>query len=68
MYDSQVETPHNKVLGIKNDFVYPSNSKIYGNEPQYITKPCCSEQILPVPWHFIILRFHCRNVAFLTEF
>ena len=24
-----------------------------------ITKPHYSEQILPVPWHFVILRFHC---------
>ena len=23
-----------------------------------ITKPCYSEQILPVPWHIVILRFH----------
>ena len=26
-----------------------------------ITKPHYSEQILPVRWHFIILRFHCNT-------
>ena len=25
----------NEVLGITNDFVYPSNSEIYEKEPQY---------------------------------
>ena len=25
-----------------------------------ITKPRCSQQILPVPWPFVISRFHCR--------
>ena len=26
-----------------------------------ITKPRSSEQILPVPWPFVMLRFHCTN-------
>ena len=30
-----VEPLYNKVLGITNDFIYPSNSKIYGKEPRY---------------------------------
>ena len=27
-----------------------------------ITKPCYSEQILPVPWPFVISRFHCNCI------
>ena len=27
-----------------------------------ITKPRSSEQILPVPWHFVISRFHCGQI------
>ena len=44
------EPLYNKDLGIANNFLYPSNSKIYekvGNHD--IMKPCFSEQILPVP-------------------
>ena len=26
-----------------------------------ITKPRYTEHILPVPWHFVISRFHCTN-------
>ena len=42
-----------------NDFLYPSNSKIYEKEPQYNTT-LYSKQILPVPllWPFVILWFH----------
>ena len=29
------EPLHNDVLDIKNDFPYPSNSKIYEKEPRY---------------------------------
>ena len=29
------EALHNEVLGITNDFLYPSNSKIYGKELGY---------------------------------
>ena len=29
------EPLHNEVLGITNDFRYPSNSKIYKKEPRY---------------------------------
>ena len=44
------EPLYNQVLGITNDFPYPSNSKMYEKEPGYITaKPRNSEQILPVP-------------------
>ena len=41
------EPLYNEVLGIANDFLYPSNSKIYGKE------------LRPVPWPFVISRFHC---------
>ena len=43
-----------EVLGITNNFLYPSNDKIYGIEPRY------SEQILLVPRSpFVISRFYC---------
>ena len=29
------ESLHNEVLGITNDFLYPSNSQIYEKEPRY---------------------------------
>ena len=51
-----------KKSGITNDFVDPSNSIIYGKEPRY------SEQILPVPWHFIISRFHQVMIRFMIAF
>ena len=41
------EPLHNEVLGITNDCLYSSNSKIYGKEPRY------SKQKFPVPWPFI---------------
>ena len=46
------EPLYNENLGITNDFLYPSNGKIYEKEPRY------SEQILPVPWAFVISRFN----------
>ena len=27
-----------------------------------VTKPCYSEQILPVPWHFFFSMFHCKKI------
>ena len=30
-----------------------------------IKKPGCSEHILPVPWPFVILRFHCVGIYFV---
>ena len=34
-----------------------------------ITKPGYSEQILPVPWHFVILRFHrTEDLCALADF
>ena len=27
-----------------------------------ITQPCYSEQIFPVPWPFVISRFHCHCI------
>ena len=29
-----------------------------------ITKPCSFKQILPVPWPFIISKFHCNGFIF----
>ena len=52
--ESQCNKPlYNEDLETMNDFLHPSNSKIYEKEPQ------CSKQLLPVPWPFVILRFHC---------
>ena len=52
---------YNEVLGVTNDFLYPSNSKIYGKKPQYNETflLIVNTLFLPVPWPFIILRFHC---------
>jgi len=49
---------YNEVLGMTKDVIRLSNSKIYGRQPPDITKPRFSEHILPVPWPFVILRFH----------
>ena len=49
---------YEEVLGVMNDFLYPSNSKVYKKSLD-ITKPCYSEQFLLVPWPFIISRFCC---------
>ena len=43
----------NEVLGITNNFLYPSNSKIFKKETLY------SEQILFVSGPFVISRFYC---------
>ena len=50
----------NEVLGVTNDFLYPSISKIYETETVGITKPRYGEQILPSPWPFVVSRFHCN--------
>ena len=57
-YRGTIEPLYNEVLGITNSFLYPSNSKICKKNLD-ITKPCYSEQILPVPSPFNIWRFHC---------
>ena len=44
---------YKEVLGITNDLFCPSNSEIYEKGPRY------TEHILPFPWPFIKLRFHC---------
>ena len=55
-----IETLYNEVLGITNDFLYPSNSEIYAVKNFDITKPRYGEHILPVPWSFVTPRFHCN--------
>ena len=51
------EPQYSKVLSITNDFLYPSNSKMYGNEPQFnetlLVKKFC--------WLFVISRFNCSK-------
>ena len=46
-----------------NDFRFPSNGKVYMKKNFDITKPLYSEHILPVPWHFVISRFHCIRLG-----
>ena len=53
---------YNEVLGITNNFLYPSNDKIYGIEPRN------SEQILLVSWPFLISRFYCTWLDFERSF
>ena len=56
------ESLYNEVLGKTNNFLYPSNDKIYGKEP------CNSEQILLVSRPFLISRFYCRWLDFELSF
>ena len=58
-----VKARYNEVLGITNDFLYPSNSKIDGKEPRYDKNSLYSELSLPVPWFFVVLKFHCIRLA-----
>ena len=51
------EPPYNKVLGSTNNFLYPSNSKIYGKGPWCKEHPLIIRFSVPRP--FVILRFHC---------
>ena len=41
-----------------NDFLYPSNSKIYGKEPRY-NETSAYRTNIQVPWPYVISRFHC---------
>ena len=60
LHGSTVEPRYNEVPRMTNDFLYPSNSKIMKKNLD-ITKPRSREQILPVPWPFVMSRFHCTN-------
>ena len=51
--------PYNKALGITNNFLYPSNSKIFEKELRY-NETSLWRTNLPVPWPFVISRFHCN--------
>ena len=57
-----MEPLYNEVLGITNDILRPSNSKIHGKYLD-ITKPRFSERILPVPWPLVISRFYCTTIT-----
>ena len=48
-----VEPWHNKVLGVTYNFLYPSNSKIYGKEPWYDSP--LPPQHIEVPLLYIIV-------------
>ena len=54
-----------ELLGMANDFLRPSDIKIYEKSPS-ITKPRYSEHILPVLWLFVTARLHCSSL-FLTR-
>ena len=60
----QVEPRYNELLyhedlGKRTIFFAPNNSKIKGREAQFKKKHRYSEDTLPVPWPFVISRFHC---------
>ena len=57
-YRFTMEPLYNEVLCITNSFFTPVIVK-YMKKNLDITKPCYSEQILPVPSPFNISRFHC---------
>lgn len=64
-YSYTVEPPfkgplYNEVLNIMNNIHQPSNGEISCIEKNLdTTRPCYSEQIVPIPWPFIKSRFHC---------
>ena len=58
---SYSEPLYNEVLGKVNDFLCPSNNEIWKRTSINESKPRYSEQILPVPWPFVISRFHFSN-------
>ena len=43
------EPLYNEFLGITNDYLYPSNSKVYAKEPRYIKTSLYSEHIFILP-------------------
>lgn len=47
---------YNEVLGVMKNFLYSSNSMEKNLD---VTKPRYRQLILPVPWSFVIWRFHC---------
>ena len=53
------EPLYNEVLSITENFYFTPLIVKYVKKALNVTKPCYNEQILPVPWPFAILRFHC---------
>ena len=62
------EPLYNEVLGKVNDFLCPSNNEIWKRTWMNESKPRYSEQILPVPWPFVISRFHFSNYDITSFF
>ena len=56
------EPLYNKVLDITDNSLHPSNNKIWKKTD--LTR-CYSKDILPVPWPFVISRFHSIGLALL---
>ena len=50
---------NNEDVGITNDLLDPSNIVKYMEKNLVTMKPHYSQHVLPVPWYFVILRFHC---------
>lgn len=50
---------YNEVLSMTNDFFFTPVVVKYMEKYLDITKTRYSGQIWPVPWHFVISRFHC---------
>ena len=58
-----MEPRYNEVLSITNDFLYPSNSKIYKKEPRYNeTSVQRTNFASPLVYIFVISRFHCTGI------
>ena len=58
------EPLYNDVLGITNNFLYPSNSKIYGKVPRYNETSLWRTKIAS-PLTFVVSRCHCMHVCVL---
>ena len=57
---------NNGVLGVKKDFFTLLTVK-YMKKNLDLTKPLYSGQIFPVPWPFVVTRFHCIEVRFMVH-
>ena len=63
---SDNETLYNEVLGITNNFLYPSNNKMYGKEPRdlFIANKSCS----PLALRYIEVPLYNKTLLLQTHF
>ena len=57
----------NKVLGITSDFIYPSNSKIHGKEPQYNKTSFIVNKFFQSLGPSVKSKFHCILITTVTK-